>query len=423
MKRLEQIQFGTLLLAVACIAINWRAGFWATVAFAFVSLLRLKGSNPALEPQTRRGLWAIVGYWLLLLFSLVYTDDIASGWNLIAIKASILFFPLAFLLTDTSYLTSKHLRIIGYTLVAALLIMFFYCIGVSTVKLANGASLKEVTDFSFDPRHHAYTALYLTVALVFIYFELVIYWHSLPRWVRRALLGAVPLLIIYIILVNSRSGLLTLYSIELFFVLHYALTRHNWPRAILLAVLLGGFSVGMEVVIPGHDERLVNTISDLSSDGILVDTENDSYSDVRLMIYKCGIETWLESPVFGHGVGDYQQKLLERFNANNFSGGVESQLNAHNQYIETLLSTGLIGLAVLLFWMLWPTIQAWRTSRRDVFWLIAMFTFCFMLGCLFESMLERQMGVLFIGALMAVMTLTVAFTSKENKQLKSNRYE
>ena len=89
MKRLEQIQFGTLLLAVACIAINWRAGLWATLAFAFVSLLRLvvglfenKGRsailNPAIEPRMRWGLWAMVGYWLLLLLSMIYSDHTAT---------------------------------------------------------------------------------------------------------------------------------------------------------------------------------------------------------------------------------------------------------------------------------------------------------------------------------------------------------
>jgi len=421
MKRLEQIQFGTLLLAVACIAINWRAGLWATLAFAFVSLLRLvvglfenKGRsailNPAIEPRMRWGLWAMVGYWLLLLLSMIYSDDTATGWSLLFIKASILFYPLSFLLTDTRYLTSKHLRIIGYALVAALLLAFFFYVGAAIVKMADGASLESVTGLRFDPRHHTYTALYLAVALLFIHYELTTYWSSLPRWRRRALATAFPLLVIYVILVNSRSGMLTLYGVELYIVLHYAFTRRNWLRTLLLAVVLGGFTAGMEVALPGHDDRLATTISDVSS-------------DERIMIYKSDLESWMESPLIGYGVGDYRQQMVEAYNDNDFSAGVENEYNAHNQYIETLLSTGLIGLAVLLFWMLWPTIQAWRTSRRDVFWLIAMFTFCFMLGCLFESMLERQMGVLFIGALMAVMTLTVAFTSKENKQLKSNRYE
>lgn len=416
MKRLEQIQFGTFLLTVASIAINWMAGFWATVAFALVSLVRMIVTvcqtktlsslpNPALGPRMRWGLVTMVIYWILILLSMAYTDDSATGWALVSMKASILFFPIAFLLTDTSYMTSKHLRVIGNTLVASLLLVFVYRIGVGIVKVTEGATIEEVTGLHFDPRHHAYTALYLTTALLFIHYELLSHWHSLPKWHRCTLTIAFPLLIVYVILVNSRAGMLTLYAIELFVVIHYALTQHNWPKAILLAVLLGGYTVGMEVVIPGHDNRLSTTIGDLSSDG-------------RLEEYKAGVETWLDSPVIGHGAGDYRQKLLDRFEKNGFLEGVENQYNAHNQYIETLLCTGLIGLLVLLIWMLWPTLQAAQMTRkkegktknqdRNVFWLIVMLTFCVMLGCLFESMLERQMGLLFIGALTAVMTLVVA---------------
>jgi len=399
----NKLQFVSMLLVVVGIAIDWRVGLWTTMAFGTVSILCMfaqgRPGNRSLAVPLRWGLIAIIAYWLLLLASMLYTSDSATGWTLLWLKAVILIFPLAFLLTDTGYLDAGHLRIVGYTLVASMLAMFFYYCGVGVHKLIDGETLAEVTGMHFDPRHHAYTALYLDVALLFIYYELYTRWNTMPHWLRTALLVAVPLLILYVIMVNSRAGIIVMYVAEVFAVVHFAVTRRRWWQAALLAVLLAGFTIGMESALPGHANRLGETLDDLPADG-------------RMNIYKADLDAALQSPVFGYGGGDYRQVLVDQYGINGYEGYGDRAYNSHNQYFETLLSIGAVGLLVLLLWLAWPMFQAWRLLRKGafsgpMFWLILMLTFTVAANFLFESMLERQMGLQFIGALMAVMALAI----------------
>ena len=399
----NKLQFAGMVLAVAGVAAEWHVGLWATLFFGATSLVSViaglvtthRFGNAALRPALRWGLVAMVAYWLMLLTSVFYSSDIETAKNLLVLKATLVVFPLAVLLADTSWLSAKHLRILGYALTVTLFGSFLYYCGVAVGKMAGGASLASVTGINFDPRHHTYTALYLSAAMLFVYYELYNGWNTLPRWWRTLLLVAAPVFILYNILVNSRAGMLVMYAIELFCVLHFALSRCRWGKAVLLAVLLAGCTFGMEQAMPGYKNRISDTLDNVSG-------------DVRFEIYSNNIDAAMESPIVGYGAGDYHERQEEQYAASEFKAGMDRGYNAHNQYIETVLSTGFIGLAVLLMWMLWPLWMAWRRGARGPeFWLVLMLTFSMALNFMFESILERQMGLLFVGALMPIMILVV----------------
>ncbi|GAA4109778.1 hypothetical protein GCM10022393_06550 [Aquimarina addita] len=65
--------------------------------------------------------------------------------------------------------------------------------------------------------------------------------------------------------------------------------------------------------------------------------------------------------------------------------------NAHNQYLEVLLRFGLIGLAVYLF-LLYSLIVTAMQSRNRIF---GWFLIVFVVSCLVESYLQRQIGLTF----------------------------
>ena len=409
MKWYNKLQFITMILAVAGVAIDWRFGLWMSVLFSWASLIALvaqivverRAYNIALRAPLRWGLFAMIAYWLMLLASVLYSADLSAATKVLNLKCTLLFFPLAALLTNTSWLTTKHLRALGYAMVLGLLGLFLYDCGIAVGKMANGATLASVTRIEFDARHHTYTAAYLAIALLFIYHELYTRWKELPRWWRTLLLVTSALFILFTIIVNSRAGMLVLYAIEAFCILHFAVTRRRWGWAALLAVLLAGYTLGMEKALPGHQERVAQTVSDVTS-------------DVRLKIYKNDLDVSMGSPVVGYGAGDYIQHLDDNY----ASKGMNYHYNAHNQYLETMLSIGVIGLALFLVWLLWPLLIAWLGLRRGnvsapVFWFVFMATFCVAFNFLFESMLERQMGLLFVGPLMSIITLIIS--NEQNK--------
>ena len=68
-----------------------------------------------------------------------------------------------------------------------------------------------------------------------------------------------------------------------------------------------------------------------------------------------------------------------------------------------MLAVGVVGLILLMLYLLMPLVCAVR--RKAVFWQVLFLTGIILFNLLFESMLERQMGLLFIGYLPPLLVL------------------
>lgn len=411
----DSLQYCSLLLFAAAIPVGWHMALWASALVALTSLVSaVAGAIAHRRPRLLTGhagtvaLGLIVVYWLELLVSMLYTSDTATGWQVLGLKAVLLILPLALLLTAGQGLGADRLRHIGYAFLAGMAGTFVYWCVVAVGKMLAGSSFGTAFGVGFDPRHHAYTALYIAAALAFIYNELHSRWTTMPRWLRATLLALVPLFIFYTVVVNSRAGMLTLYLLEAACTVHFALTRRRWWQAVLMAVLLAGFTVGIEHAMPGHATRVADTIEDIAS---------DEPSDARVQINGSSIEAAMKHPVFGYGVGDYHKCQVQQYNDDDFSAGISAGYNAHNQYVETVLAVGFVGLLPFLLMLVWPLWTAWR-SRSDRLWLVLLLTFIVCFNMLFESMLERQMGLLFIGPVYTVMALIVSTDKNKFGQLQ-----
>lgn len=352
-------------------------------------------SNPALNGWMRAALWAAVAYVAIFAVSLLYSSNVDAGLNTLWHKAVLLIFPLCFLLTDTSWLKPVHVRIIFYALLVAVVGVFLYYTEGAIVKMVNGATLRSVTRATFDPRHHAYYALYALVALVFVYFELAEHWREMKVWHRVLLLVATLFGILYIVLVNSRAGIVGLYGMSLLCAMHLALKHKRWWQALLVAVLLISSTYAAESLLPGHQNRVLATLQ-------------AGKKDARVGITQSSINLIKDNPLTGQGVGDYEESLHDQYaeDEQTFKG---KDFNAHNQYVETLLAVGVVGLLLLLAYLLLPL--ACAVGRKGVFWQVFFFTGVVLFNLFFESMLERQMGMLFIGFFLSLLVLV---TSLEN---------
>ena len=394
----DKLQFCCMALMGASMPVSWRLGLLAALLLAAASLVKLFADvhdgkrplhNPALNGWMRGALWAAVAYVAVYAVSLLYSNNVDAGLTVLAHKAVILIFPLCFLLTDTSYLKPSHARTLFYALLIAVCTVFLCDVAVAAHKLAGGSSLKSVTGPQFDNRHHAYVALYALTALVFAHFELAGHWRSLRHWHRGLLLFAAACCILYIELVNSRAGMLGLYAMALLCPAHFALTTRRWWQSLLAAALLLGIVASAEQLLPGHQNRLKATLE-------------AGESDARIGILKSSLNAMKQSPVTGQGAGDYEEALTAQYEKDEqtFAG---KEFNAHNQYIETLLAVGIAGLLILTAWLLLPLLCA--IGRKKAFWPVAFFSGIVMFNLLFESMLERQMGLLFIGFFSSLMVL------------------
>lgn len=72
---------------------------------------------------------------------------------------------------------------------------------------------------------------------------------------------------------------------------------------------------------------------------------------------------------------------------------IANKLNTHNQYFETLLSIGVIGLVLLLGYFIVPIFIMIKNKRFTIIYLI--FMLIISLNAIFEAILERQDGIIF----------------------------
>jgi len=112
--------------------------------------------------------------------------------------------------------------------------------------------------------------------------------------------------------------------------------------------------------------------------------------------------------LLGVGLGDTNQRFIQAYKNNNLEYAAATELNAHNQYIQTLVSTGILGLLLLLtiigygFWFVY--------INRDM--LLFLFFTIISVNFIFESMLERVFGVLFF-----VFFLLILSSKPQNKKM------
>ncbi len=405
MKWYNALQFIVLCLTVALVAVDWGIGLWATVTFAVVTLVKIvaekRVGNPSLDTPMRVTLLAVVAYWLVNVASMLYSTDLSGASDVVFRKAVMLVAPLCVLLSDMSYVRQNHLRAVFYALLVAVAGIFVY---------------DWVTD-SFEDKNHSYVAMYILTVTPFIYKELAVRRQSMPLWWRLALYVAAVMTVVFIIYIDSRAGILCLYGLEVLFGVHLAL-KSRWWKGALLALLLVGLTFTAEKKLPSHNSRLsVAAVTSVAADESLVEAvaAGDTvlatgplygkYYDARMAINETALKCIADSPVLGYGVGDYDTVLIDRYGTEGYQSLKEQRINAHNQYTETALATGIVGLLVMLWWLVMPLFVAWR--RKAAFWEVLTLTFIVMFSLLFESILERQMGMQFVALLYVLMLLTV----------------
>jgi O-antigen ligase len=169
--------------------------------------------------------------------------------------------------------------------------------------------------------------------------------------------------------------LLTLYLIPVLIVLIMTKTRSAWigcfvlffayglacDRRVLVAVLV---AVPVAFAIPAVSERIMNLMSDndyIGGPGLVL----NSYAWRKLMWEGAFVYIW-QQPIFGYGLHSFGFYSVEFF-PGDFPGRWGP--GAHNDYIQILFETGLVGLIAFL-WIFWRCftwlVTRWRFDRRGV---------------------------------------------------------
>jgi O-antigen ligase len=347
--------------------------------------------------------------YFLYLLGLTYSSNMTYGLFDVEVKLSILIFPLIFATSEPFYLQKEK----------STTILFFFIAGcfISTLLLYAHATYAMLENYSQNAfyyvhlswyHHPSYLAMNFTFAIAILAYWLI---EGYPVYRRYQLFGTLIFIInffIFIVLLNSKAGMLSLFMVMIIYSIFLIVLKHNWlfgTSIIIVSCLI--FWVCL-TWFPYLGKRLNETSNDLQT---MDSPGKDPKSTAeRIIIWKSSLEIIREHPIFGVGTGDVKDALMERYKAKNLTKLMNQRLNAHNQYFQTFISLGIFGLMTLLYMLVFPAIRAFH--QKDLIYII--FLALFAVNITVESMLENQAGVIFYALFNALLFVSYRSALPDN---------
>lgn len=211
--------------------------------------------------------------------------------------------------------------------------------------------------------------------------------------------------ILYTYLIFAKMTIVSLIIIGIFILL---LILYHGKKKKLLATTSVLLVIGIATLI-NNNERIqdytlkILQFKDLSFKNY--DKAIASSINARYRIWNCSVDLLKKDNnwIMGAGPGAYQDKLNECYNERKWTWHVANRFNPHNQFLQSWLDVGLLGL--LLFIGILTTSFYHAVIRRKYLWLS--FIILFALSCLPESMLAAQKGIVFFAFFNSLFTLTI----------------
>ncbi len=332
--------------------------------------------------------WLFSGFYLLYLIRYLFSGDYDMGWHIMQVKLSLFLFPL--LLVSEGVKNIKEQKMFIYTFIAGCVVNGLICIGYAIWNLAvNNVFVFQYIQFSIL-LHPSYYSMYIDVVMLLVFYLFTNSTVVLNKSERIFLLGATFFLLFILVLLQSKMGMFISAALIVVLLTRYALKRGYKTVMGLLAVGLVVYFVTFHFLI-GQNSRVAGAAEVITSNKISASSTEST--QVRYYVWTAAMEVIKRAPVFGVGVGNESPVLVDQYEKDGYTGAAKEKLNAHDQYIQTTVSTGIVGLLLLLAGFLFSFITAVK-ERRFVY---GTFLVIVALNFLVEAMFELQSGTIFFG--------------------------
>ncbi|GAB4331064.1 MAG: hypothetical protein Kow00127_23110 [Bacteroidales bacterium] len=358
----------------------------------FVEKYRRIKNDPA-----RRRIMFFALLWPVYAAGLLWTDaanlrGLNGGLFSLEVKLSLWVFPLLFASFDPKYLQPDTGRRIFKAFIFGSLFNAFILSNLAFYRFLNSGDSSHFFYMQLAQFHHpGYQAMFYSLAVLILLDWLTTH-REAPAGKRFAVMVLATLFTLFIVLLSSKAGIIGMGLMLVIFTL-FRLSRTGGNLRVtlrhcsfLLILLLAG-----TLIFPQVQVRFFAMEEALNQEQEAIEPQTDNGSAARMLVWKSSLEILAEHPVIGVGTGDVAPALMEKYHEHGITSAEEHGYNAHNQYLQTMLATGIAGLLVLLAG-LWITLrQGWLNKEPLLF----LFPLLFGFHILVESMLERQAGVVF----------------------------
>jgi len=340
-------------------------------------------------------------FYSLYFVSVFYSEHKAVAWFDLEVKFSFLLLPIIFGFEKPDKRIKLHTIFTLFSISA--LIYAVYLIFRGLFLYETNGHFPTYTDFS-PSVHVAYLASYFVFSVI-INYELIC--QTTAKKYRLLYSISLFFSVLSIFFADSKAGILIFISL----IIAISFIK-VFQKSKLLAMLILVVSILFSGVVIMKNERFKTMFDGYVSykKSVSGNKEYTESTTERIMIWDAAIKLIQDDFWIGIGTGDVKIELEKEYLKLGYDNPARLHLNAHNNYLETLLATGIIGLLSLLAIFFIPMYI--QSSTMTIIY--NSFIYIVASNILFESMFNTQAGVLFF-------TFFYSFIIVYNKREYSNK--
>lgn len=351
-------------------------------------------------------------FYLFQVLSVFLSENIRDGLAILLLRAPLLLLPLSFCFIEfDKKIWSKILLFYALTTVFASVIGFIYGVYRTLIENDTGNLYNDNISYIIG-KQAVYFAFYVGVAIMIFVIQIKEY-PSIVQKYRILIYLAVAWLLFIIFMLASRTAMFGLLLILSIYVIKACIDKRKFFELLLFFSSLIIGSVIITKSFPKILNRFKGT-TDLSFQYNNKNVENhfnEEYdqskwngTSTRAAIWSSAFEIWRTKPILGTGLGDRNVSLMKKYEENQFWYGLATQKNTHNQYLDVLLSMGIVGLILFVVVLFIYPIQLFLKQKQGFsIGVYALLAICFIT----ENMLDRYQGLVFIGFILPLVSKIV----------------
>lgn len=385
----NKLQLFPFLLAVFAFSLPFRQLQVVLIALLVISWL-IEGNLKEKWQSFTRSKAAIlfVVFYLLHLIWFFNTTNLEYAIKDIQTKASLLIFPILF--AHAIQRESLFFKKISKAFIIGNIFASFCCIIYATYNCINGDDCNfTYTAFSIF-MHPTYFSILISIAFILTIFQ---FNYLSSQFSKYVIIATLLLFIVMIFLLLSKMGIITFVVLSLWMLLIYAVQTKKVKIALIFFFTLVIISLASILLIPQINDRFKAIVRLENRQNIDITTTESTA--VRKLIWENAIEIIKENIYLGSGTGDVKDELLESYKNRGMTGAYENKLNAHNQYFQSFITFGIIGIVYFLVLFLYLIQQSLRHKN----FIYLSFFIVIALNFIAESALETEAGAISIAFL------------------------
>lgn len=328
----------------------------------------------------------------MYLLSLFYTSNLNQGVLLIVRMLPLIILPFSFSLigtNNTELFFSKFKTAFIFCLVIYSIFTLFYLYKLDCLfgnnSLNYGYSYITNEFYGFND-HPIYISSYYCIGLL-----LIIYNNKSNIYISSF---SFIIILLGLILLSRKGSIIAFFLILIYY---FILNKKN-----VLKIL---FIIFTSIILIFTIPELKNRFLELTDS----EKQNNSSTAIRELIIENSLKLTLESKFIGFGAGSVQKELNKQYYENKNFSFIKENYNAHNQYVQIILTVGFVGFLIFLTAMFYLTINL--NYNKNYFGVASLIYFYILF--ITESYLQRQNGIIFFSLIISLIIF-----SKKIKEIK-----